>query len=247
MNPMLTCSRSALAYQRCRIQIYKINNPLINNNDNVNFIMQQSITLAVISVLLASTQAAATDISANVALKSGMKVYAGGGVGYTGQANVCHSPFFEGSCDDSAVSYKVFAGARFNPLLGAEVTYVDHGEAAMSGSVGTQQVASKNHITGFQITAVGYLPLATSAAPNLEVIGKAGVLFWQSDSEVEIGTAKRSSGDGASTLIGFGAQYRFHQNMSLRGEWEHTFGSGADSGFETDIDNYSMSLLYSTL
>ena len=213
--------------------------------------MQRKIILSLgAASLLAVNIAQANDLSYeqnyHPAPQNTIKIYAGAGVGYTGQDNACNTPFFEGSCDESAMSHKIFTGARFNQLLGAELTYVDHGEAAMDGKVGMQEVASKNRISGYQLTGVGYLPLAPAAMPNLDVIGKAGFLFWERETDIEINAANQSSDDGVSTMIGLGAQYQFHPNMLMRGEWEHTFGSGANSSFETDIDNYSMSLMYST-
>lgn len=213
--------------------------------------MKRTIALSLAAVsLLAMQVAQANDLNYdpgyNSAPQNNIKVYAGAGVGYTGQGSACNTPFFEGSCDESAMSHKIFTGARFNQLLGAELTYVDHGEAAMDGNVGLQAVASKNSISGYQLTGVGYLPLAPATMPNLDVIGKAGFLFWERETNIEINDANKSSDDGVSTLIGLGAQYQFHPNMLMRGEWEHTFGSGANSSFETDIDNYSMSLMYST-
>lgn len=187
------------------------------------------------------------DMSSNLNFPNGIKVYAGAGVGYTTQGNACNTPFFSGDCDETSSGYKVFTGARFNPMLGAELGYVDHGEAAMNGNVGSQTVASNNKIAGYQVAGVGYLPIAPASVPNLDVIGKAGLLFWERETKVEMGSAEITNDDGISALLGLGAQYQFQPNMSVRAEWEHTFSSGSESNFETDIDNYSMSVIFSTM
>ncbi|MGB1256402.1 MAG: outer membrane beta-barrel protein [Thiolinea sp.] len=211
--------------------------------------MKDKINLALAAGLLLSAQAAlATDLSSNFSFNNGVKIYGGAGAGYSTQGSACNTPFVQGSCDEGSMGYKVFGGVRFNPMLGAEVAYVDHGDAELNGTAGSQSVASKNQVSGYQVTGVGYLPIAPDTLPNLELVGKAGALFWKRETRMEMNDAvKDTSDNGISPLIGIGAQYQFHQNMSLRGEWEHAISTGADSDFETDINNYSMSIMYSTL
>ncbi|MEZ5477210.1 MAG: hypothetical protein R3E95_06925 [Thiolinea sp.] len=51
--------------------------------------------------------------------------------------------------------------------------------------------------------------------------------------------AASANDDGISPLLGLGAQYQLTPNTAVRGEWEHTFNTGADSDYEADTNNYS--------
>jgi opacity protein-like surface antigen len=185
-------------------------------------------------------------VESNFGFNNGVKLYAGGSLGYANQDSRCDEIFFEGSCENGSVSWKLYGGARFNPMFGTELAYMHQGEAAMNGAAGKQEVSGKNEISGYQLTGVGYLPIGS--IPNLELMGKAGVMFWNRESETVIdGDKKTSSDDGIAPVLGVGAQYQLNQNIYLRSEWEHTFNTGADSQYETDTDNYSVGFSYSTL
>ncbi len=201
-------------------------------------------TLQASNLLGFDTSATETNFSFN----NGVKIYVGGSLGQATQDSVCDEVFFEGNCEDGAMSWKLYGGARFNPMFGAELAYTHQGTAEMdgTGTADSKRVSSKNEISGYQLTGVGYLPV--NIVPALELTGKAGVMFWNRETEVTTdGRKKTSSDDGISPVIGLGAQYPLNQNIYLRSEWEHTFNTGADSRHETDTDNYSLGLSYSTL
>lgn len=202
-----------------------------------------SVTTASASNLLGMDTSA---IESDFGFNSGLKLYAGASFGYSTQDSTCENPFFEGSCDSGSVTGKFFGGARFNPMLGAELAYTSQDEATMSGKVGMQGVSGANKISGYQVTGIGYLPI--QSIPNLELMGKAGVMFWERESEVMTANHKKlSTDDGMSPVLGLGAQYQLNKNIYLRTEWEHTINTGSDSDHETDLDSYSLGLSYSTL
>lgn len=218
--------------------------------------MKQSFKRATLAILLgvsgSAVQAAglfgvdASAIESNVGFSNGLKLYAGASLVYSTQDSSCENPFFEGSCDDGSINGKVFAGARFNPMFGAELAYVSQNEAEMKGHAGSQQVSGSNKVSGYQLSGTGYLPI--NSIPDLELTGKAGVMFWERDTQTTTdGTRKSSTDDGVAPLVGLGAQYQLNQNVYLRGEWEHIINTGSDSDHETDVDNYSVGLSYSTL
>ncbi|MEZ5448301.1 MAG: hypothetical protein R3E89_04550 [Thiolinea sp.] len=95
------------------------------------------------------------------------------------------------------------------------------------------------------MSGVDCLPLAQQGVPNLELMGKAGVTFWERNRNHNRRQQAVQNDDGISPLLGLGAQYQLTPNTAVRGEWEHTFNT--DSDCKTDTINYSIGLLYSTL
>lgn len=175
---------------------------------------------------------------------NGTKLYAGGSIGQGQQGDTCNDPFFSGSCDNKDGAWKVFGGARFNPMFGAEVAYNKLGKTQKNGTSSGQSASMANSLSGISATGVGYLPIA----PNIETFGKAGALFWNRETTQTTGTKTMDSkADGISPMVGIGAQYRLNENVYLRGEWEHMFNVGSDSAYETDTDMYSIGMSYSTL
>jgi len=187
-----------------------------------------------------------SSLESNVGFSNGLKLYTGGSLIYSTQDSSCDTPFFEGKCDAAVVNAKVFGGARFNPMFGMEVAYVSQNEAEMKGTAGNQAVSSNNKISGYQVAGTGYLPIAS--VPELELMGKAGVMFWERETSVTKGYVKDlSADDGVAPMVGLGAQYQLNSNIHLRTEWEHIINTGSDSNYETNMDNYSVGLSYSTL
>jgi opacity protein-like surface antigen len=175
---------------------------------------------------------------------NGTKLYVGGSIGASKQGDTCNDPFFNGACDDKDSAWKIFGGARINPMLGVEAAYNDLGTASKNGTSGGAPASMDNSVSGISVSGVGYVPVA----PQIEAFGKAGAFLWNREtSQTANGVSTSSKADGTSPLVGGGAQYQLNENLHLRGEWEHMFGVGADSAYETDTDLYSVGLLYSTL
>lgn len=173
-------------------------------------------------------------------------MYAGVSAGYAMQSDACNMPFFEGSCEDGSAGWKIFGGARFNPMFGTELAYTKLGTAEKKGKVGTENVYVKNEVAGYQLSGVAYLPI--NVVPNLELIGKGGAMFWERDTKESLDNAGDQTADkGISPLVGIGAQYQLNQNLHVRGEWEHVFNTGSGSEHETDANNYTVGFMYSTL
>jgi opacity protein-like surface antigen len=144
------------------------------------------------------------------------------------------------------MSWKVFGGARLNPMFGAELGYAKLGSAEKKGAVGNQSLHVKNELAGYQLSGVAYLPI--NVVPNLELMGKGGAMFWERETQESLNTsADKSTDKGISPLVGVGAQYQLNQNLHLRGEWEHIFNTGSGSDHETDANNYTVGFMYSTL
>ena len=144
---------------------------------------------------------------------------------------------------------KLYAGMKFNRMLGAELGYMSLGEAESQSKNtpdGRLPADITSDMSAIYAAGVGYLPVA----PHMELIGKAGLARWSQDSSKEvkdINEKMTATDSGISPLIGVGAQYRVGPNMHLRGEWEHAFGAGTeDTEFETGVDLLSVGVTFST-
>lgn len=185
-------------------------------------------------------------VNSNFSFNNGLKMYAGVSAGYAMQSDACNMPFFEGSCEHGSAGWKVFGGARFNPMFGTELAYAQLGTAEKSGQVGEENVYVKNEVAGYQLSGIAYLPI--NVVPNLELMGKGGAMFWERNTTESLDTAGDQTTDqGISPLVGVGAQYQLNQNLHVRGEWEHVFNTGSGSEHETDANHYTVGLMYSTL
>lgn len=185
-------------------------------------------------------------VNSNFSFNNGLKMYAGVSAGYAMQSDACNMPFFEGSCEHGSAGWKVFSGARFNPMFGTELAYAQLGTAEKSGQVGEENVYVKNEVAGYQLSGIAYLPI--NVVPNLELMGKGGAMFWERNTTESLDTAGDQTTDqGISPLVGVGAQYQLNQNLHVRGEWEHVFNTGSGSEHETDANHYTVGLMYSTL
>jgi hypothetical protein len=98
-------------------------------------------------------------------------LYIGAGVGYFRlKADAIEGPQpITGEFDDEDVSFKAFAGWRFNKYLGAELAYIDFGRPEQE--IGDVRVNAK--INGGAPYLVGTLPLGP-----LELFAKVGYLFY---------------------------------------------------------------------
>lgn len=127
-----------------------------------------------------------------------------------------------------ARSLSAFLGARFNPHLAVELSYIDLGEneASVDGDRETFGV------DGFAVSVLGLAPLTDS----LSVYGRVGMYDWDLEVEVNGDSFKE---DGRDALAGLGFEATFNQAF-LRAELTRYF-LRAD-GATLDTDNASLSL-----
>lgn len=200
---------------------------------------------------------------------SNVSVYGGASAGMATHEGACIAANASSNCEDTSSGYKVFVGTRVAPqpnnyvatpgglmpssslpTLGVEAGYIDFGDSTADGKAGRADIYDANFssdLSASYLAGVGYVPVA----PRTELLGKAGVAFWkqngkrevEQDSEMNIET----SNSGAGMLLGAGAQYKLNDNLSVRGEYEHVFGTGKDTSFESDAGLYSIGAVFSTL
>lgn len=132
------------------------------------------------------------------------------------------------SCDDPSTSWKIYTGGMVNQYFGAEIAYLDMGDADRYG--GTARAR------GLNLSLVGRYPVA----PNLAVFGKVGATYGRtrvSASPLALATSGKDSGWGGS--YGVGASFDFARHWSAVVEWErhdfHFAGQGRDAVSTTSL------------
>lgn len=143
--------------------------------------------------------------------------YAGAGVG---QADL-------DVLDESDTSMKIFVGHQFNPNFAVEFAYVDLGEAE-ANILGVDVTASAD---GFELTAVGLLPLAN----NFNLLGRVGFLNWDADYDAG---ALSGSESGTDLTFGVGVQYDMSNTVAFRAEYQMY---DVD---DEDVNNLGVSALF---
>lgn len=199
---------------------------------------------------------------------SNVSLYGGASAGMANQEGACSAANASSNCDDSAGGYKVFVGSRVTPqgnglvatptgmmpssslpTLGVEAGYLDFGASTADGKAGRADIFDANFssdLSASYLAGVGYVPVA----PRTELLGKAGAAFWKQngkrevlqDTDLNIGT----SNSGVGLLLGGGAQYKVSDNLAVRGEYEHVFGTASDTSYESDAGMYSIGAVFST-
>lgn len=173
------------------------------------------------------------------------KFYIGGNLGISKQAGTCDETFINSpSCKDSGASYKIYGGARLNPMFGIEGGYRKFNNTKISGTDGSGNPTSLDKsISGFDIEGIGYYPITH----EIEVFGKAGLLRWNQDTlKKEQIQETNASEKGTSLLIGTGGNYQINDNLKVRTEWEHIFKTGGSNSSQTDINMFSAGVTFTT-
>lgn len=160
-----------------------------------------------LGVLLAASQASAQG-------------YMGASFGNTDadEGNAVPDLITSGTVDGKDSGFKLFGGYQFNKNLAVELAYVDLGKLTYSGLFGGLPVTGGNvETTGFNVSAVGVLPLNAS----FSLFAKAGLFAWQAKARDTTGGAPFSGKeDDADISFGFGGAYHLNRNFSVRAEWE---------------------------
>lgn len=156
--------------------------------------------------------------------------YVGGGGGQAEANELSFTDFddgsgISGSFDDSDSGWKVFGGYKFSKYFALELSYVDLGSVSFDAtSDGSGSVFLSGPVTGIvsakgpSASAVGIIPVGN----RFDFLIKAGFMAWDADvtlSNSAFGTANTSQ-DGTDLAYGLGAQFRFTDRFSVRGEWE---------------------------
>jgi hypothetical protein len=118
--------------------------------------------------------------------------YVGGAVG---SVSIDESDF-----DDNSDVNQLYAGVRFNPVLGLEVSRMDFGD------YGGDAVSADTD--GYGLALTGHLPFNDRFA----LYGKVGQFWWDTDTEV---LGFRQSFDGEEPFVGVGALLSLSEHLNL--------------------------------
>ena len=199
---------------------------------------------------------------------SNVSLYAGASAGMASQEGACVADSTSTDCKDTDGGHKFFAGLRATPsrsgylatpggiipsnslpTLGVEAGYIELGESTANGTAGRSGIYDTNlssDLSASYLAGVGYVPVA----PNTELLGKVGAAYWKQNGsktvpeDTSMNTTSANSGLGM--LLGGGAQVQINPNLALRGEYEHVFGTAADTEYESDASLLSVGAVFST-
>lgn len=132
-----------------------------------------------------------------------------------------------GSCDSNTNAFKVFAGGRFNNVLGGEVTYLKTGEFSRSpgGDIDMQAL---------NFGALLGIPLPH----NSSVFAKAGVLWGHTE-------AGDQTQNGWGPSFGLGGMIGLTRSIALRVDWDRwRFKLPAGGGDRENIDTFTIGAQY---
>jgi OOP family OmpA-OmpF porin len=146
------------------------------------------------------------------------------------------------SVDNTDTGYKLFGGYQLNKNIGFEAAYVNLGSLTANATYATpagSPVRSNTDIDGYQLSAVGILPLNDA----FSVFGKVGAFFSKSDSTATTSlTSVSANADNTDWTYGLGGNWQFNPNIGLRAEWERFQGLGISKS--SDADLYSLGVVY---
>jgi OOP family OmpA-OmpF porin len=133
--------------------------------------------------------------------------------------------------DEHLFTWKIFGGYRLSKLIALELAYGQVGgvdETVPSGN------SSESQFQAVSASGLIYLPFNPTVVP----FARAGIDLWWEDADDSAGIVGKED-TGAGIVLGLGADYRFSDRLSFRGEWE--FHLLTD---EVYSNNFLASVLY---
>ena len=133
-----------------------------------------------ISRTLLATLAVGACVASTAALADNLAgFYVGAGVGYSTIRSDDPSYGLPGYYNDHQTAWKVMAGVRPIPFVGAEFEYIDFGQPnGLNRYYNSAYYGLDSHPRAPALFAVGYLPLPV---PFFDIYGKAGVARLETD------------------------------------------------------------------
>jgi OOP family OmpA-OmpF porin len=140
-------------------------------------------------------------------------------------------------CDDKDTAWRILGGYQINRNFAVELGFHEFGDASASGPGGRIDFESN----AFELVGVGRFPLSG----NFALYGKAG--FYRGETKASGSTILTGPIDIKETntdfTFGFGLQYSFTPQLSIRGEWQRYADVGGGDIDESDVDVMSVGLV----
>ncbi|TDJ15531.1 MAG: hypothetical protein E2O65_12040 [Gammaproteobacteria bacterium] len=131
-----------------------------------------------------------------------------------------------------------FRRLQVQQVSGGEGALVYLGTANANGTFLGVPTTSDVYTGGLELAGTGTVPITD----QFGIIGKLGVLFWGTHSEV--GTGFQRDDNGTSFALGAGLKYDITKNVGIRLEWERFWGVGNSTIGESDVDLFTIGGLY---
>lgn len=181
--------------------------------------------------------------------------YIGGNIGYNTGAD---GDSLSTSCGTAGVScrdlgdtedvWSVYGGYPLSPNLAAELGYTDliYTARAEESTDGTATSRGQQESKGVSLSLKGMYPVMD----KLDVYGKLGAFFWESDMRATAGSASDS---GTSPTVGVGLEYAINDNFDVRAGWDRylelgTQGKLVEDGtvgtLDEDVDAFTIGVNY---
>ncbi len=194
--------------------------------------------LAIIALGASGSAWADNPLGAYVGFGVGASNVGNNGYGY-GCGPACYG--YGGDYGTSVVSWKVMAGIRPLPVVGAELEYLDFGSSnGNNGYYGNYYYSDANtHPKATMLSGVGYLPVPL---PYLDVFGKLGLARLQTNQSAYFSptACPLPAGLGCSgTLIGGINQtdYKFAYGAGVQAKWQDFAFRAEYEGISSDYGN----------
>jgi len=181
-------------------------------------------------------------VSAGASAENLLGFYAGAGVGEsTVRSDYGFDPYYPDDSHPHHTAWKVLAGIRPIPFLGAEAEYLDFGHPSSTDSYydrfNSSDLEADSHPKAAILYGVGYLPL-----PFVDVFAKLGVARLETnlntytdgtcagtDSQATCGVPVLSRQEAWETKIAYGAGVQAHfLGLAVRGEYERISSTYGD-------------------
>ncbi len=154
------------------------------------------------------------------------------------------------SCDDKDTFFRLGAGVMLDPTFSAEMSYLNFGEATLTGrgfnrDIGRFIFNGSIEAQALALQLGAYAPLAS----NFNIYGKLGFAYTDIDLNVDAnsvgqaGTASISDSD-LEAIITAGAAYTLMPNVGVNFQVDFIPKAGTEETGESDLTAISLGLKY---
>lgn len=140
-------------------------------------------------------------------------------------------------CQDTASLIRVAGGYQITPMWGAEISYGSYGKSSLGTGSG---VSAEWQINGLQLSGIATLPIAAGFSSFVK-FGVARTDLKLSGNALSNGNYSASSTQFA---YGFGAQYDFTKEVSVRAQYEGLGNVGNSNTGTYQATLFSAGLVY---
>jgi OmpA-OmpF porin, OOP family len=151
--------------------------------------------------------------------------------------------------DKRDVGYRLFGGYQLHKYVAVEAAYVDLGKFGFrTDVVPTGALSGAMNISGFEVAAVGTLPINERFGlfARVGAFSNETKTSYNGTGSVEVITGAETQRKRSTRLsYGAGVMFAINKNFSLRGEWSRYAKLGsAFTGGKTDANLYSLGVVF---